>query len=334
MHAAIAASALAGTFFLGFPVAADMMRVTWRAAPTCAEPVIPTMGVIADQDPAGRRQLDRSKPVPAKSEIIRAWRKRQDAIKSFRFAWVEEQCHARGWMPNPRYPEREWLAIPALLLDRSYSVTKTLAVDGTMMRYSFELDRREEPDGVDVVSPQGDNRGLGVRRHYAYLSVFDGQRGETRVSSLTGSPPPAIRRVDAPVDAQNLDTRAILLAFRPLDRAMGHILIDRAVTNERRAFYRGRSTFLLEERHDPSGWKTMLWVEPERDFLVSRCAVFFEQKWIVDIDIDYVQDVQWGWIPSGWRVTEMLADGSRRLVSQATVSSYSINRPISIQAFK
>jgi hypothetical protein len=43
------------------------------------------------------------------------------AIKSFRFAWVEEQCHARGWVPNPRYPEREWLAIPALLFDRSYS---------------------------------------------------------------------------------------------------------------------------------------------------------------------------------------------------------------------
>jgi len=115
---------------------------------------------------------------------------------------------------------------------------------------------------------------------------------------------------------------------------MGHLLIDRAITNERRAFYRGRSTFLFEERHDPSGWKTMLWVEPERGFLVSRYAVFFEQRWMVDVDIDYTQDAQWGWIPSGWRITEMLADGSRRLVSTATVSSYSINEPVSIQEFR
>jgi len=334
INAAIAAGGLAGAFFFGFPFAADIMPVTARPAPSCAGPVVPTMGVIADEDAAGRRRLDSSKPVPAKSEIISAWQQRQEAIRSFRFAWVEEQCHPRGWVPNPRHPEREWLAIPALLVDRSYSVTKTLSVDGTMMRYSFELDRREEPDGIDVVSPQGDNRGLGVRRHYSYLSVFDGRRGETRVSSLTGSPPPAIRQVDAPVDAQNLDTRAMLLAFRPFDSAMGHLLIDRAITNERRAFYRGRSTFLLEERHDPSGWKTMVWIEPERGFLVSRYAVFFEQKRIVDVDIDYTQDAQWGWIPSGWRITEMLADGSRRLVSAATVSSYSINQSISIQEFK
>jgi hypothetical protein len=333
MNAAIAAGAFAGAFFLGFPAAADNLRDT-PGAPTCAEHVAPTRGVVADHDPAGRLQLDPSKPVPAKSAVISAWRKRQEAIRSFRFAWVEEQCHARGWIPNPRYPEREWLAIPGLLLDRSYSVTKALSVDGAMMRYSFELDRNEEPDGIDLVSPQGDNQGLGVRRHYSYLSVFDGQRGETRVTSLTGSPPATIQRVEAPVDAQNLDTRAILLAFRPLDSAMGHLLLDRAVTNERRSFYRGRSVFLLEERHDPSGWKTMLWVEPERDFLVSRCAVYFEQKWIVDIDIDYVQDARWGWIPSSWRVTEMLADGSRRLVTEATVSRYSINQPIDIQEFK
>ena len=96
MNTAIAASALAGAFFLGFPVAAVLMRATGRAAPICAEPVVPTRGVVADHDAAGRLQLDPSKPVPAKSEIIRAWQKRQDAIKSFRFAWVEEQCHARG----------------------------------------------------------------------------------------------------------------------------------------------------------------------------------------------------------------------------------------------
>ena len=297
----------------------------------------PTAVVLAQQGENGRLQLgqrDRSRPVPAKSEIIAAWQKRQGAINTFRFAWTEEQTYPKGWLSNPRYPERERSAIPGLLVDRSYVVAKTLAVAGNKMRYSFELDRKEEPDGVDVVAQRGGNRGLGVRRNYSYVSVFDGQIGTTRLSSLLDHPPATMLQTTANVDAQTLDSRPILMAFRPLDAAMGHRLIDRAITNLSRTFYRGKSTFLLEERHDPSGWKTILWIEPERDFLVSRYVVSFEQKIIVDTDIDYVQDARWGWIPSGWRVIEMLSDGSRRLVAVAKVSSYSINGPIGAEEFR
>jgi hypothetical protein len=287
---------------------------------------------VAQQPGADRPQLDTSRPVPAKSEVLAAWRKRQAAITSFRFAWTEEQAHLRGWLANPRYPERERAGIPALLVDRSYVVTKTLTVAGDKMRYSFELDRPEEADGVEVVSPRGapqlSMQGLGVRRHYRYVSTFDGRQGITRVTSLLDDSPPASEvRSTANVDAQTLDGRAILMAFRPLDAVMGHLLIERAVTNRVRTFYHGQSTFLLEERHDPSGWKTILRIEPERDFLVSEYFLLFEQKRIADIDIDYVRDPRWGWVPSGWRVTEMLADGSRRLVAVAKVTSYSINAP-------
>ena len=290
---------------------------------------------LIEQDEAGKLQVDSSKPVPPKADVIKAWQKRQDAIKTFRFVWTEQQTRPIGWLPNPRFPERDRLGIPTLLIDRSYTVAKTLSVDGEKMRYSFELDRREEPDGIRVKAPANTRAdGLGVRRKYSYVSVFDGQTGKTSVTSLIESPPPAVRQTTANVDAQNLDTRAILMAVRPLDPVMGHLLIDRAVTNERRRFYRGKSIFLLEERHDPSGWKTMLWIEPERDFLVSRYDVYFEQKLIVAIDIDYTEDSRWGWIPSGWRVTEMLADGSKRLVAEARVSSYSINQPIGIEEFR
>lgn len=285
------------------------------------------------QDETGR-QPDPSKPVPPKADVIKAWQKRQDAIKTARFTWIEQQTHPKGWLSNPRFPERERSSIPGLLIDRTYSVSKTLAVDGNKMRYSFELDRKEEPDGVRVKTPDGRSDGLGVRRKYAYLSVFDGAVGRTTITSLIESPPPAVRQVSMNVDAQNLDTRPILMAIRPLDPVMGHLLMDRAVTNERRSFYRGKSIFLLEERHDPSGWKTMLYIEPERDFLISRYDIYFEQKLIAAIDIDYAQDAQWGWIPNAWRVTEMLSDGSKRLVSEAKVSSYTINQAIAAEEFR
>ena len=296
---------------------------------------LPTATLATQETNVGRAQLDRSKPVPAKSEIIAAWQKRQAAITSFRFAWTEDQLYPAGWLSNPRYPERERASIPSLRTDRHYVVTKALAVAADNMRYTFELDRPEEPDGVRVIAQHGGNQGLGVHRRYTYMSVFDGRRGAVRVSSLLDdSPPPASRSIVANIDAQNLDVRPIMMAFRPLDPVMGHLLIDRAVTNLARTFYRGKSTFLLEERHDPSGWKTVLWIEPERDFLVSRYLLLFEQQPIADVDIDYLEDARWGWIPSGWRVTAMLSDGSRRLVTTAKVTSYKINVAIGGEEFR
>ena len=282
----------------------------------------------------GRPVLDRSKPVPTKAEVITAWQKRQDAIRSFRFAWTETQTHPKGWIPNPRYPQREFSDIPKLLVDRTYTVSKTLAVDGGRMRYTFQLDRKEEPDGVRVNSAQGNNTGLGEGKHYRYESAFDGQTGKTRITSLTDGPPAATIFVASNVDAQNLDIKPLMMAFRPLDPVMGSLLIDRAVTNLVRTIHRGKSTFLLEEQRDPSGWKTIFRIEPERAFLVSQILVGFEQKPIITTDIDYIEDAKWGWIPNGWRVTQMLADGSSRLVSEARVTGYSINQPIGIEEFQ
>ncbi len=297
-------------------------------AASCTDSTIfslrPPMG---DVDAEGKLRLDRSRPVPQRFEIERAWQRRQAAVRSFRVTWTETQCHRQGWLPNPRHPEREWLAIPGVWSDRSFTVEKSLALDGARMRYSFELDRAEQPDGILVTSSNGLARGLGVRRHYSYVSTFDGLRGESRFTSLTDNTPEAVLHTTSNPDAQNLDTRAILLAFRPHDPVLGHLLLDRAVTNESRTYLSGRSVFLLDERHDPSGWKTILWIEPERDFLVARFAILFEQRWIADMDIDYRQDPQWGWVPSGWRTTELHADGTRRRVSTATVTSLTINPP-------
>jgi hypothetical protein len=296
---------------------------------------IATALAITEQDEEGRLPKDRSKPVPSKAEVANAWQKRQDLFKTARFAWTEQQTHPKGWLPNPRFPEREWLNIPGLLIDRSYIVSKTLSLDGNKMRYTFEIDRKEEPDGVDViVRGKPFDNGLGVRRKYSYVSVFDGQVGKTLVTSMATSTPPALRQVTWNVDAQNLDTRPILMLLRAVDPAMGHLLMDRAVVTGVRFVYKGRSLINLEERHDPSGWKTAIWLEPERDFVVTRYRIYFEQKFMVDIKIDYAEDARWGWFPSGWQVVEMIADGSTQVVVVAKVSSFNINLPIGIEEFR
>lgn len=279
-------------------------------------------------------QLDRSKPVPTREEVIKAWEKRQEAIRTFRFTWTEQQTHPQGLILNPRYPQREIVEIPGLFKDRTFTFSKTLAVDVSKMRYSYEHRRQAEPDGWMVKSPQGDNKGLGEAKHYTYVSVFDGQRGKTTLTTMLPSPPPVVHQATTNVDAQNLDTRPLLMAFRALDPVMGHRLIDRAVTNQMRTFYQERSTFLFEERFDPSGWKMILRVEPERDFIIRQFLVVFQSRLIAEINIDYQHDAKWGWIPSGWQVSQMLFDGSTRLQSQAKVIGYAINEPIAAEEFQ
>lgn len=90
----------------------------------------------------------------------------------------------------------------------------------------------------------------------------------------------------------------------------------------------------MEEQRDPSGWKTILRLEPERGFIVNQFIVPFEQKLILQVNIDYVEDAKWGWVPNGWQVSQMLDDGSMRQLSEAKVTSYSINQPISAEEFK
>src|SRR5262245_25594765 len=117
-------------------------------------------GVSAENPPYPRPSPgapDR-KPVPPRSELVQAWQKRQDAIKTARFVWTEQHTVPRGWIPNPRFPERERTAIPALIKDRSYSVSKTLTVDHEQLRYTFELDRNADPI-------------LGPARNLGYVSV-------------------------------------------------------------------------------------------------------------------------------------------------------------------
>ncbi len=265
--------------------------------------------------PGQGMERDRSKPVPTKADILNAWRRRNGEAHSFQFAWTEDQLHPRGWIANPRYAERERLAAPALVEAR-YIVNKRIDVVRDSMRYTYAFDRRRE----------GDTTGNGANRHYSYEyeSVFDGTNQTTRVASLNDTPPTVMKAIGNR-DAQNLDARAILMALRPLDPVLGDLLIDRAVPNLSRTFYRGRSVFLFEERRDPLGWKTILWLEPERDFLVSRFVVAFENTCMLEMDIDYGRDSSYGWVPTAWRVTETLADGSRRLISTAKVTSYAIH---------
>ena len=288
----------------------------------------------AQEKPNPRVQLDSSKPVPSRAEVLAAWQRRQDRITSFRFEWTEEQQYPSTWIANPRYPERERSALPSVLADRAYTVSKFVAVSGSRMRYGYTFDRPEEADGIRVTSPTGNTQGLGVHRNYTYLTTYDGQRSVTRITTLLDAPPPAVMTSATSPDAQNLDLRPFFLLYRPFDAMLGDLLLDRAVTSGMRIFHEGRSTFWLEERHDPTGWKTLRRIEPERDFIVVQLIVLFEQRPIVTMDIDYDRDARWGYVPRGWRVTEMLPDGTRKLVTTAKVSRYEINQPMPDELFR
>ena len=112
---------------------------------------LPLAGAAQDsRDVFGTLPRDSSKPVATRAEIVAAWQRRQDAMKTASFAWVEQQTHPKGWFGNPRFPEREREAIPALREDRSLWWISTLTTLATPDGGGFPVDgecRRCWPTG-------------------------------------------------------------------------------------------------------------------------------------------------------------------------------------------
>jgi len=153
--------------------------------------------------------------------------------------------------------------------------------------------------------------GAGRSAAYAYASVFDGHLGTTRVTSFFDHPPP-LRSRHGERRRADLDTRPILMAFRAARSRPGTPAHRSRSPKPAADLHIASNPLLLEERHDPPV-ETILFIEPERDFLSVATSWNSDREplWILT-SIRPRRRV--GWIPNAWRITEMLADGSKRLV--------------------
>lgn len=226
-----------------------------------------------------------------RSAIMRAMRQRQAASDSVTFRWVEYRAHRRDWLPNPRHPEPERMDDAGIAVERTDTVMRGLVLEGNRMRYRT-IGRRLVP-------------------------------GTTRTVVDTAT----VDWSDNSPDAQELWLRALLLHYRPLDRAMGQRGLSRAAlrTGIDERFRVSPPFVVLEDRVDRAGWQFRLWLDPRRDYVVRRYQLVRDTVTMIEVDVNYFRHAQWGWTPCGWVVLRRKASGMLWRSDTAVLTSVRIN---------
>lgn len=171
-----------------------------------------------------------------------------------------------------------------------------------------------------------------------YLSTFDGNRGMRWHAGRGGGGPPQGQGtiLSPPVfdDALNVQLRAITLCLRPLDPNFdGGVPLSDFEMVSRDETIDGRSCLLLRQRADASKHNVvnLLYVDPERDFVVLKWATEVDGKLWAQVDTTYAEDAAIGWVPSGWNLFMPGGVNSERYTS--TVTDYALNEPHSDKLF-
>lgn len=232
-------------------------------------------------------------PLPGHAQAARAayqqaWREHQAQVDSVVVRWYVKAARRKEWMANPFHQEPGRERDRTILRERTDSIVRLLAISGNRMRHRV----------IDRHVPAGSN-----------LSVPD-----TVTSDWSEHHP----------SAQDLPHRPLLLAFRPLDRTMGQPRLDR-MRVARTEVFRNRPLLVLEGPVDSAGWRSTLWLETARDYIVRRLVLFQNQAPMVEQMIDYFQHPRYGYLPCRWVTLRMKVGGALWQSDEARVTSLSIN---------
>ena len=93
------------------------------------------------------------------SQVLNAWRNREQQVKSFRFRWTEEHFQAKGTLELPPDQKQNVAAFPPR--DTTYRVKSSCEMDRDMMRYGFS------GESLQVYND-------GALEHREYVSASDG----------------------------------------------------------------------------------------------------------------------------------------------------------------
>lgn len=249
------------------------------------------------------------------AEALRAWRSRQDRVRSAIFEWTESKTEVkhsyRAFATTRRFPDE----------DTTWKARASITLDGEKCRYAYE-------GQVFYI-----NQHRYVPRDY--VSVFDGDvcKLYTKQTAESEHGTGVIRPDKHNFDAETLAFRSLSWWLRPLHANSSRLSPDKLADTGRTARIEGVSCHEFEQIDGASG-TCKLWLDPHRDWCVVRgqSVAGGEPKW--QIDVAYGPDPQVGWVPRAWTLVSMAAGGTRlKSSTTATVEKYSINPRIGATEF-
>lgn len=258
-----------------------------------------------------------SSPSVSVESIAEAWRNRQQAVKSFHFEWDEKYtltADAASALSKGRSNEG------AETHETSFFVT----MDGDKLRY-FQDSVSGSPKGM--VRQKKDVSSVGeVYKHLFHANDVRKAQGEIQQSGANHS------HVDDPT---LLPLAMTVRPFSKLVTVFDNLTTRFEIDPEEQTLVNGRECLRLSESPtDGSRERTSLWVDPERDFVITRRTVEFDGHPIVQFDLTEFQQVGDVWIPVGWTINFLKPDGSTFISRVGNVTDYEINQAIDESAFE
>ncbi len=109
---------------------------------------------------------------------------------------------------------------------------------------------------------------------------------------------------------------------------------DRLTVTQQRELINGRESLLVIEEHDGNGAYYSIWVDPERDFVVTRLLFTVRGSVGAQYDLNDFKQIEGIWVPMGWTVEFRNPDGSNSISQAATVTKAEVNQNVDEEIFQ
>ncbi len=279
------------------PVARWNRRFTLRCAVVLAFLVtFPTAFARADEKG--------SAAAISRDDIVRAWNRRKEQVRSARFEWSEvRNTTADLFLPGETRVEPD---------DPQYGVDSSLSLKGDQIRHTFRKSIWREN------APRGENE---------YVSVSNGTTSKVYLPPGYVSDYPMGHATNeyGSNDIASVYLKPFLWTFRT--STSGALVAPMEVFDvvPDHVIHQGRECVILRHRASPThGYD--VWVDPSRDFLIVRQQFVRDGRVGNQLDIDYEFNDQGGvWVPSDWRFAMLNSKGNPIHSVNGTLTRAEIN---------
>lgn len=220
-------------------------------------------------------------------DVLRVWRKREEATRSVEFAIATEFLTTRG-PPKPRKENERW------------SVT----IDGVKMRYERFATIWNDAVSADVPEE--------------VTEVFDGTIKQ--VLHYRDRPDDAvfsqgwINKSDKHPTVNSIYLSPILKHYRPF--AYGIVKVDGLRLVSTKESVDGIPCFLVEESLPALARVAKYWVAPGQDMAIVRYTRQFRGKPELQLEVSFKSDPVHGWMPDRWSAARFT--GGTKIIDSAT----------------
>jgi hypothetical protein len=249
------------------------------------------------------------------SQVLNAWRKREQRVKSFRFQWSEDHFQAKGSLELPPAPQYKDVVFPPK--DTTYRVKSSCEMGENAMRYSFS------GESLQLYND-------GALEHREYVSASDGDVSKAFwpiPNKLRNYPKGVIFDEKICSDASTLDVKPLLWMYRALDPRFA-FSENQLQLLPRTGVIDGRACAIVGFVNGQT--KYSIWTDPARDFVPLRFTISSSVtgETMTQADITYRQDPSHGWTPTGWQIVQRAnGDMRRSIIARVTDSAINIAIP-------